>query len=45
VDYSLLTFDGYHFAHIAARNEKLRLDRIAADTRRAYESNRRYGSR
>lgn len=44
-DYGLLRFDGAHFDHIYRLQEKQRLERIMADTRRAYESNRRYRSR
>jgi hypothetical protein len=34
-------FDGYHFAHCAAWEEKRRLDRRQADARKAWEGERR----
>lgn len=39
-------FDGYHFAHIAARDEHLRLQRIRKDAAKCVRSiERRNGSR
>lgn len=38
-------FDGYHFAHIAARDEARRLAGIKERARRALESDRRRNGR
>jgi hypothetical protein len=45
VDYDLLTFEGYHFAHIKARAWHERRREIDAETCRAYESACRQRSR
>jgi hypothetical protein len=37
MDYALATFDGAHFAHVAARDEHRRLERIRDEGRRALD--------